>query len=69
VRPFSILGLSPTGHESSGACALDLIDAEYVRDVEPSEIVIIDENGVKSLKPFSEGRKSHCIFEFILKIY
>jgi len=64
-RPLC-LGKLETGYVlASETCALDLIDAEYVRDVEPGEIVIIDENGLRSLKPFSEARKSHCIFEFI----
>ncbi len=50
---------------SSETCALDLIDAEYVRDVEPGEIVIINDNGLTSLKMPVTGPPTFCIFEFI----
>ena len=45
-------------------CALDLIEAEYVRDVEPGEIVVIDENGLRSYHMPSPETK-FCIFEFV----
>ncbi|MBW1856625.1 MAG: class II glutamine amidotransferase, partial [Deltaproteobacteria bacterium] len=44
---------------------LDLIQAEYIRDVAPGEIVIIDKEGLHSLKPFPPTKTSLCIFEFI----
>jgi amidophosphoribosyltransferase len=51
---------------SSETCALDLIEAEFVRDVEPGEIVIIDDNGVRSVHAFPEQTKrSFCIFEYV----
>lgn len=50
---------------SSETCALDLIEATYIRDVEPGEILIIDKHGLRSLHPFPKERPSHCIFEFI----
>lgn len=50
---------------ASETCALDLIDAEYVRDVEPGEIVVFDKNGLTSIKPFPEQKPAHCIFEYI----
>ena len=50
---------------SSETCALDLIEAEYVRDVEPGEIVIIDHNGLTSLKLEASRPQSFCIFEYI----
>lgn len=50
---------------ASETCALDLIQAEYIREVEPGEIIIIDEKGVHSLKPFASIKHSLCIFEFI----
>ncbi|MEE2715371.1 MAG: amidophosphoribosyltransferase, partial [Verrucomicrobiota bacterium] len=51
---------------SSETCALDLIEAEFVRDVEPGEIVIIDDNGVRSIHAFPEQTKrSFCIFEYV----
>ncbi len=50
---------------ASETCALDLIEAEYVRDVEPGEIVTIGPDGVESLKPFPPTPHAKCIFEFI----
>ncbi len=50
---------------ASETCALDLIQAEYVRDVERGEIVIIDENGLHSLTGIQAERRANCIFEFI----
>ena len=51
---------------SSETCALDLIEAEFVRDVEPGEIVIIDDNGLRSIQAFPEQEKrSFCIFEYV----
>jgi amidophosphoribosyltransferase len=64
-RPLCIGRLDDSYVLASETCALDLIEATYVRDVEPGEIVIIDDNGLKSLKPFPEVRPAHCIFEFI----
>jgi amidophosphoribosyltransferase len=50
---------------SSETCALDLIEAEYVRDVEPGEMVVIREDGVEFFRPFPHTRHAFCIFEFI----
>ncbi len=50
---------------ASETCALDLIQAEYVRDVEPGEIVFITKEGLESIKPFPETRHAFCIFEYI----
>lgn len=50
---------------ASESCALDLIDATYVRDIEPGEIVIFDKEGVKSVKPSQESKSTPCIFEYI----
>jgi amidophosphoribosyltransferase len=50
---------------TSETCSLDLIGADFVREIEPGEIVIIDENGMESRKPFTGARPSSCIFEFI----
>lgn len=65
-RPLCIGRLEGAYILSSESCALDLIHAEFVRDVEPGEIVIIDENGLRSLKPFVEPENpAFCIFEFV----
>ncbi len=64
-RPLCIGKLDDAYIVASETCALDLIDAEYVRDVEPGEIVVFDRNGLTSLKPFAEEKPAHCIFEYI----
>ena len=69
-RPL-VLGRFPEGKNrgayvfASETCALDLIEAEYVRDVEPGEIVTIGPDGVESLKPFPTVPHAKCIFEYI----
>ncbi|EMY71300.1 amidophosphoribosyltransferase [Leptospira vanthielii serovar Holland str. Waz Holland = ATCC 700522] len=50
---------------ASETCAFDITDTEYVRDVEPGEMVVIDHTGVRSLYPFPKAKPSLCIFEYI----
>jgi amidophosphoribosyltransferase len=50
---------------ASESCALDTVGAEFIRDVEPGEIIIIDEKGLTSRKVLHGSRKAHCIFEYI----
>ncbi len=50
---------------ASETCALDIVDAEFVRDVDPGEIVIIDDQGVRSVKPFGTQPGRFCVFEYI----
>jgi amidophosphoribosyltransferase len=50
---------------SSETCALDLIEAEYVRDIDPGEMVVIREGGVEFFRPFPQTQHAFCIFEFI----
>jgi amidophosphoribosyltransferase len=50
---------------ASETCALDLIEAEYVREIEPGEMVVIHEGGVEFYQPFPRTRHAFCIFEFI----
>ena len=50
---------------ASETCAFDLVGAKYIREVQPGEIIIIDEAGLHSLKPFPVEKPSHCIFELI----
>ena len=64
-RPLCIGRLDGAYVVASETCALDLIQAKYVRDVEPGEVVIIDQKGLSSIKPFSKTTPSQCIFEFI----
>jgi amidophosphoribosyltransferase len=49
----------------SESCALDLIDADYVCEVEPGEMVVIDENGLRSMRPFADAAPAQCIFEHV----
>ncbi|MEG3618902.1 amidophosphoribosyltransferase [Magnetovibrio sp. PR-2] len=66
VRPLVIGKIGDDGHVlASETCALDIIGAEYVRDVEPGEIVVFSEKGMQSLKPFPEQPSRFCIFEYI----
>ena len=69
VRPL-ILGR--IGNEGTGGwvlasetCALDIVGADFVRDVEPGEIVVINDQGVHSIKPFGRIRARFCVFEYI----
>jgi len=65
VRPLS-LGMKDGAYViASETCAFDLISATYIRDIEPGEVLIINEQGLESLKLFNCHRKAFCIFEFI----
>jgi amidophosphoribosyltransferase len=65
VRPLS-LGMKDGAYIlASETCAFDLIGAKYVRDIEPGEILIINDTGLKSLKVLTSPRKAFCVFEFI----
>ncbi len=50
---------------ASETCALDIVGAEFVRDVEPGEIVVINEFGVRSIRPFNQVKARFCVFEYI----
>jgi len=65
VRPLILGRLGDSYVITSETCALDIIGAEYVRDVEAGEIVIIDEKGLHSIKPFNKRPSRFCIFEYI----
>ena len=65
IRPLCIGKLDGNYVLSSETCALDLIRAKYVRDVEPGEMVFISKKGVKSIKFKKKTPCAHCIFEFI----
>jgi amidophosphoribosyltransferase len=65
-RPLCIGKLGDAYVLSSETCALDLIHAKFVRDVEPGEIVIINEQGLTSIQAFPEQTKrAFCIFEYV----
>jgi len=65
-RPLVIGKLDDAIIFSSETCALDLIGAEFIREVEPGEVVVAYEDGLRSFKPHSEpSREALCIFEFV----
>ena len=64
-RPLCLGHLDQGFIVASETCALDLIDAVYVREVDPGEILIINDHGLQSIKPLPERKKSFCIFEYI----
>ncbi len=66
VRPL-VLGRLPDGGSvlSSETCALDIIGAEFVREIEPGEMVVITEKGMESFKPFEPAKSRFCIFEHV----
>lgn len=65
VRPLSLGRLDDAWVVASETCAFDLIEAEYVRDVEPGEVLIIDRKGMESMHPFKPAEPAPCVFEFI----
>ena len=66
-RPLCIGRLPDNGGYAfaSESCALDTLGMEFVRDVEPGEIVIVDENGLRSIRTHCGGPSSICVFEYV----
>jgi len=64
-RPLCLGILNGSYVLASETCALDIIQAHYLRDIEPGEIVIIDDSGIRSMYPFPPEKHAFCIFEFI----
>lgn len=64
-RPLCLGKLNGHYVLASETCALDLVQAEFVRELDPGEIVIISEDGIKSIKTEAAANRSFCIFEFI----
>jgi amidophosphoribosyltransferase len=64
-RPLVIGKLGESLVVASETCALDLIDAAYVRDVEPGELVIIDKDGLRTFHPFPPEPVRQCVFEHV----
>ena len=69
VRPLILgrIGVEGTGGWvlASETCALDIVGATFIRDVEPGEVVVINDQGVQSIKPFGRARERFCVFEYI----
>ncbi len=64
-RPLALGRLDDAYIVCSETCALDLIGATYLRDVEPGEVLVISDGGLRSLKPFPPAPLAHCVFEHV----
>lgn len=65
MRPLCLGRLGDSYVLASESCALDTVGAELIRDIRPGEVVIIDENGITSLKPHRSEKRALCVFEFV----
>ncbi len=65
IRPLVLGQLAGAKILASETCALDIIGAEFIRDIEPGEMVIVDKQGMRTLKPFAKTASRFCIFEYI----
>jgi amidophosphoribosyltransferase len=65
VRPLALGQLDGAYVLGSETCAFDLINATYIRDVKPGEMVIINKDGVRSITALKSSCLAHCVFEFI----
>src|SRR2546422_1405038 len=64
-RPLALGRLGDAVVVCSETCAMDLIGATYVRDVEPGEVLVVSASGMRSIKPFPPAPLAHCIFEHV----
>lgn len=65
IRPLVLGKMGESYVLASETCALDIIGADYVREIKAGELVILDEKGVTSLFPFKENKQRFCIFEYV----
>jgi len=65
VRPLVLGKIEDAYVLASETCALDIIGADFVRDIEPGELVILDGNTVQSIRPFGAAPSKFCVFEYI----
>ncbi|WP_309084004.1 amidophosphoribosyltransferase [Chelativorans sp.] len=65
IRPLVLGDLDGAYIFASETCALDIIGARFVRDLQPGEMVVVTEHGLESLFPFEPVRQRFCIFEFV----
>jgi amidophosphoribosyltransferase len=64
-RPLALGRLDDAFVVCSETCAMDLIGATYVRDIEPGEVLVVSAGGVRSIKPFAAAPLAHCVFEHV----
>jgi amidophosphoribosyltransferase len=65
VRPLVLGRLGEAWIVASETCAFDIIGAEFVRDIEPGELITLGPDGIRTVKPFERAKKRLCIFEYI----
>jgi amidophosphoribosyltransferase len=65
VRPLVLGQLGDSHILASETCALDIIGADFVRDIDPGEMVVLDAKGVHSYRPFPPAKQRFCVFEYI----
>jgi amidophosphoribosyltransferase len=64
-RPLVLGKLNDSMIIASETCALDLVRAEYIREIEPGEVLVINDDGMRSLRPFGPAPAKRCIFEYV----
>ncbi|MBI4270171.1 MAG: amidophosphoribosyltransferase [Candidatus Rokubacteria bacterium] len=64
-RPLTLGRLRDAHIVASETCALDLMEASFERDVEPGELVVISDAGLRSVRPFPPAERLHCVFEYV----
>jgi amidophosphoribosyltransferase len=64
-RPLTLGRLGETWLLASETCALDLMEAQPVRDIEPGELVVVDDHGLHSRHPFRPAPRLQCVFEYV----
>ncbi len=65
VRPLVLGDLDGSYVLTSETCALDIIGARHVRDIEPGELVVITRDGIESIYPFEKKKPRFCVFEYV----
>ncbi len=65
IRPLLIGRIENSYLLASETCALDMIGAEFIREVDPGEVVVINADGIRSFRAFPEGKPRPCVFEFV----
>ncbi len=65
IRPLVLGKLNSSYIFASETCALDIVGAKFIREIENGEIVVVEKNSVKSIKPFPKQKPRPCVFEYI----
>src|SRR5687767_2662412 len=64
-RPLALGRLDNATVIASETCAMDLIGATYIRDIEPGEVLVVSAEGIRSIKPYPPAPLAHCVFEHV----